>query len=120
MFDLNSYLEGIIKKDTSNVMSSLLWLNGLVTLPCLLGSFYSNGPYRYCLILLSLVIIAYTLFKYEYWSNKDPRLLMSEHTQIEMAKLDIIQEKGGEIKFETIDIPLGEAPKKLAPVEEGH
>ena len=119
MFDLTGYMQGILKKDTSNALSPLLWLNGLVSFPCLLGSFFSEGVFRYCLFITALVIIAYTLLKYEFLSKKDIRLLMSERTQIELMKLDIIQEKGGEIEFDVIDIPLGEDTRKLGANTEG-
>ena len=119
MIDLSGYLQGIVKKDTSNALSPLLWLNGLVSFPCLVGSYFSDGGFRYCLFVAALLIISYTLLKYEALSKRDPRLLMSERTQIELAKLDIIQEKGGEIKFDVIDIPLGEEPKRLGAGKEG-
>jgi|ERR1700689_1981995 hypothetical protein len=120
MFDLGAYFGGVLKKFSSNVMSPLLWLNALVSIPCLLGSFLTNdGALRYFFFFLAVIILGYSLLKYEFWSKKDPRLLMSESTQIELTKLDIIQEKGGEIKFDVIDIPLGEDPKRLVSGDEG-
>jgi len=94
-------------------MSSLLWLNGLVTAPCVIGSFFIQDSFRFAPFSIGVVVILFTLKKFHDLSEKDPRLVQSEWYQIEQHKLDVIAQKGGPMIFEPVNIPLSLPPKQL-------
>jgi len=115
MFDFGEYFKGLFAASgrKSSAMSPLLWLNALVTIPCLMGSFLISDSFRYAPLGIAVIIILFTLKKYNDLTNKDPRLVQSEWFQIEQHKLDVVAQKGGPVIFEPVSIPLSSPPKQL-------
>ncbi len=58
--------------------------------------------YVFAFLLVGLVIFGCVMYARIF--NKDPKLLQSEKYRIDDKTLDIIQQKGGEIKFLEIDL----------------
>lgn len=99
-------------------MSSLLWLNLLITLPCFILSAVCADSIRWALFGVGLLVIIFTLFEFHGFKKTNPRLLQSESYQIEMEKLDLIGEMGGSIDIEPVEIALGRDPARLDSPEE--
>jgi len=101
----------------SSAMSPLLWLNGIISFPSILASTFAQQPMNWLLFVLGAGVVIFTLKKYNDLSSKDPHLVQSERLQVEMAKIDLIARKGGEIIIDPVNIPLSEEPLRLAHME---
>lgn len=102
----NSYFDKVLNSGfRSSAMTPLLWLNGLITLPCFVIGFWStDNVMKWIPVSVAVIVVFYTLYKYNYLVNKDPKLVQSEKFQIISQKLDIISQKGGDIEFENVDL----------------
>jgi hypothetical protein len=95
MLNLNKYFASALQRgQRSSALTPLLWLNSIVSVPCLVLSSRIEGPFRYVLFALGVLIVLYTLVAYGYLLRKDPRWVQSETFQLESRKLDIIAAKG--------------------------
>jgi hypothetical protein len=95
MLNLSKYFAQALQRgQRSSALSPLLWLNSIVSIPCLILSSRVEGPFRYVLFGLGVVIVVYTLLAYAYLVRKDPRWVQSESFQLESRKLDIVASKG--------------------------
>lgn len=112
MLGLIRYLEHVLRSGyRSSAISPLLWLNALVTITCLIGSFLIQSTFRWAPFSIAVVVVLYTLWKYDFLVKKDPRLVQSESFQLESQKLDLIESKGGPI---TVDpVALAVEPKRI-------
>ena len=95
MLNLNKYFaEALQRGQRSSALSPLLWLNSIVSIPSLILSTRVEGPFRYVLFGLGVLIVLSTLVAYAYLLRRDPRLVQSETFQLESRRLDIIASKG--------------------------
>jgi hypothetical protein len=121
MFDLlSAYLQKVLGMGyRSSAVSPLLWLNALVSIPCLMGSFAIQSAFRWAPFSIAVLVIGYTLYKYNTLVDRNPRLVQSEKFQLESQKLDLVAQKGGPIVVNPVHLPLTEEPKYIeAPIPE--
>lgn len=112
---VTGYLQKALKtRQTGSALSPLLWLNGIVTVPCLLLSAFLNPPMSFSFFGLAVVIVLFSLWQYRALVEIDPRLVQSEKLQFEMAKLDLVASKGGAVVFDPVNLEFGTEPKLLA------
>lgn len=112
--DASSYLQKALgTKYLSSAISPMLWMNAMISMPCIIISAFISQPLSYAFFLLAVVVIIYSLRKYEYLVNKDPRLVQSEKHQYQMAKLDIVAQKGGEVIIDPVNLDLTGGPNYL-------
>lgn len=115
MFNFDNYLKQVLSLGTrSSALAPLLWLNALVSIPCIFLSAFIQTPFRWAPFFLATVIVIYTLIMYLRLKRINPRLLQSERFQMEMHKLDIVAQKGGPIIIDPVNLPLSEGPKSIA------
>ena len=115
MFEqITGYLEKALKsRQTGSALTPLLWLNAIVTVPCLLLSTFLNPPMNYLFFGLAVCIVLFSLWEYRTLVRKDPRLVQSEKLQFEMAKLDLVASKGGAVVFDPVNLEFGAEPTYL-------
>lgn len=112
---VTGYLQRAVKtRHTGSALSPLLWLNGIVTVPCLLFSAYLVPPMSIAFFILAAAIVFFSLWQYVALVKIDPRLVQSERLQFEMAKLDLVASKGGAVVFDPVNIEFGTEPTLLA------
>lgn len=99
-------------RHTGSAMSPLIWLNGVVTAPCLILYYMAQWPKCLLYIIAIAVLIIFSLFQYDRMARKDPRLLMSEGSQVDLAKLDYIKSKGDSVTINPIEFNFGSEPSK--------
>jgi len=122
MLDIvTGYLEKALRsKHTGSALSPLLWLNGIVTVPCLLLAAFMSSPMNIAFFVLALLIVGFSLWQYTALVKIDPRLVQSEKLQFEMAKLDLVAQKGGSVIIDPVSIEFSTEPTLLArPSDEG-
>jgi hypothetical protein len=108
---ITAYLESALKsRQTGSALTPLLWLNGIVTVPCLLLAAFVASPMNIAFFVLAVVMVAFSLFQYQILVKKDPRLVQSEQFQFELAKLDLVAQKGGNVVFDPVNIEFSAAP----------
>ena len=80
----------------SSAVNPMLWMSGLVGLPCLgMGACMRDySGLSWTLIALGAVTIIVTLLAYIYLLFRDPAKLQSEDYQIRHEALELIREKG--------------------------
>lgn len=115
MFEtITGYLEKALKtRQTGSALTPLLWLNGIVSVPCLLLSSFLSPPMSVAFFTLAVVIVLFSLWEYRTLVRKDPRLVQSEKLQFEMAKLDLVASKGGPVVIDPVNIEFSAEPKYL-------
>ena len=114
MLNLNTYLQTVLNKGyRSSAISPLLWLNALVTIPCLMVSAIIQTGFRWAPFTVSVLLIGFTLWMYRHLVKINPRLVQSEKFQLEMQKLDLVAEKGGPILIDPVELALSDDPKML-------
>lgn len=113
MFEsITGYLEKALKsRQTGSALTPLLWLNGIVTVPCLLLSAVLQSPMSFAVFTLAVVIVIFSLQQYSALVKIDPRLVQSEKLQFEMAKLDLVASKGGPVVIDTVNIEFSAEPR---------
>jgi hypothetical protein len=113
--EAGSYLQSALStKYLSSAISPMLWMNAMISMPCIfIAAFIASPPMSYAFFLLAVGIIVYSLSKYEYLVKIDPRLVQSERHQVEMAKLDIVAMKGREIIIDPVNLDLSSEPNYL-------
>ena len=116
---VTGYLQTALKiRQTGSAVSPLLWLNGIVTVPCILLSAALSPPMNFVSFSLASAIVLFTLWQYTVLRKINPRLLQSEKLQYEMAKLDLVASKGGSVLFDTANVDFGTEPISLPGVAE--
>jgi hypothetical protein len=115
MFEgLAGYLEKALKsRQTGSALTPLLWLNGIVTVPSLLLAAYLTPPMSYAFFALAAFIVLVSLWEYRTLVRKNPRLVQSEKLQFELAKLDLVSQKGGKVIFDPVTIQFSAEPAQL-------
>jgi hypothetical protein len=115
MFEtITGYLEKALKsRQTGSALTPLLWLNGIVTVPCLLLSACLRAPMSIAFFGLAVLIVLVSLWEYRTLVRKDPRLVQSEKLQFEMAKLDLVASKGGPVVIDPVNLEFSGEPKYL-------
>lgn len=112
---VTGYLEKALKtRQTGSALSPLLWLNGIVTVPCLILSAFINPPMNVAFFALAAAIVAFSLWQYTALVKIDPRLVQSEKLQFEMAKLALVASKGGAVVIDPVNIEFGTEPRLLS------
>jgi len=107
-------LEKALKsRQTGSALTPLLWLNGIVTVPCLLLAAFLSSPMNIAFFALAAFIVLCSLWEYRTLVRKDPRLVQSEKLQFELAKLDLVARKGGKVIFDPVSIEFGAGPPLL-------
>ena len=115
MFDFTTYLRKLLGFNIrSSALAPLLWLNALISVPCIFLSAFIPTTFRWAPFLLATAIVIYTLIMFRRLKEINPRFLQSERFQMEMHKLDIVAQKGGPIIIEPVNLPLSEDPKLTA------
>ncbi len=111
---ITGYLEKALKsRQTGSAVTPLLWLNGIVTVPCLLLCPFLQPPMSIAFFALAAFIVLFSLWQYHALVRIDPRLVQSERLQFEMAKLDLVAQKGGDVIFDPVSIEFGPDPLLL-------
>lgn len=109
---VTGYLEKALKtRQTGSALSPLLWLNGIVTVPCLLLSAFINPLMNMAFFAFAVMIVVFSLWQYTALVKIDPRLVQSEKLQFEMAKLDLVASKGGAVVIDPVNIEFGTEPR---------
>lgn len=112
--EISGYLEKALKtRHTGSAFSPLIWLNGIVSVPCLLISAIINPPMSMAFFALAVVLVLYSMWQYHSLRKIDPRLVQSEKLQFEMAKLDLVASKGGQVTFDPVSIEFSAEPNYL-------
>jgi hypothetical protein len=122
LFNIDAYLSKVLKMGyKSSALSPLLWLNSLISLPCLIGSFYKDSDFRWALFIIATIIILFTLMQYVELRKINPNFLQSEKFQLEIHKMDMMRQQGSPIILDPNSLPLSEDPKLLTEdTEERH
>jgi len=111
---VTGYLEKALKsRQTGSAITPLLWLNGIVSVPCLLLSTFLTPPMNMAFFGLAVVIVLFSLWQYRALVKIDPRLVQSEKLQFQMAKLDMVAQKGGAVIFDPVSLDFGAEPTYL-------
>jgi hypothetical protein len=106
------YLTAVLKRGYhSSAISPLLWLNALVTIPCLIAATVIQDQFRWAPFALGCSLLLYTLWTYGKLVKMNPRLVQSERYQVEMQKLDIVAAKGGKVQIEPVALELSPDPR---------
>jgi len=115
MFEtITGYLEKALKsRQTGSALTPLLWLNGIVSVPCLLLSAFLRPPMSFAFFGLAVVIVIFSLYEYRTLVRKDPRLVQSEKLQFEMAKLDLVASKSGPVVIDPVNLEFSAEPLYL-------
>lgn len=109
---ITGYLEKALRsRQTGSALTPLLWLNGIVTVPCLLLSAFLAPPMSLAFFGLASLVVTFSLWQYTALVKIDPRLVQSEKLQFEMAKLDLVATKGGAVVFDTVSLEFGTEPQ---------
>jgi len=112
--EVSGYLEKALKtKHTGSALSPLLWLNGIVSAPCLMISAIINPPMSVAFFVFAATVVLYTMWQYHALRTIDPRFVQSEKLQFEMAKLDLIAKKGGDVIIDPVTIAFSAEPTYL-------
>lgn len=112
--EISGYLEKALKtKHTGSALSPLLWLNGIVSAPCLLISAIVSPPMSVAFFAFAAAVVLYTMWQYHELRTIDPRFVQSEKLQFEMAKLDLIARKGGDVIIDPVTITFSSEPNYL-------
>ena len=113
MFDkVTGYLEKALKsRQTGSALTPLLWINGIVTVPCLLLSAVLTPFMNIAFFSLAVVVVVFSLLEYRRLVRIDPRLVQSEKLQFELAKLDLVASKGGPVVFDAVNIEFSSGPQ---------
>jgi hypothetical protein len=112
--EISGYLEKALKtRHTGSALSPLLWLNGIVSVPCLLISAVIHPPMNLAFFALAVLLVLYSMWQYHALRKIDPRLVQSEKLQFEMAKLDLVATKGGAVVFDPVSIEFSSEPAYL-------
>ncbi|MBC7860519.1 MAG: hypothetical protein H7Z39_17455 [Burkholderiaceae bacterium] len=112
--EVSGYLEKALKTShTGSALSPLLWLTGIISVPCLLISAVVDSPKSYAFFGLAVVLVIYSMWQYHVLRKINPRLLQSEKLQFEMAKLDLVARKGGAVVFDPVNIEFSAEPAYL-------
>ena len=112
--EISGYLEKALKtRHTGSALSPLLWLNGIVSVPCLLISAVISPPMNVAFFALAVVLVLYSMWQYHALRKIDPRLVQSEKLQFEMAKLDLVASKGGQVEFNPVSVEFSAGPAYL-------
>ena len=117
---ITGYLEKALKsRQTGSALTPLLWMNGIVSVPCLILSALLSPPMSYAFFALALIIVIFSLCEYRTLVRKDPRLVQSEKLQFEMAKLDLVATKGGDVVIDTVNLEFSSEPRYLQSSQSG-
>lgn len=116
--NLTAYWERMRTQQTGSALSPLLWLNALVTAPCLVLFARISTPKSYFFAGVAGLLIIFTLRQYQVLRGINPRLLQSEKHQQTLAMLDLVIQKGGEIVINPVDLNFSVEPERLAPPNE--
>ncbi len=112
--EISGYLEKALKtRHTGSALSPLLWLNGIVSVPCLLISATLNPPMNIAFFSLASILVIYSMWQYHALRRIDPRLVQSEKLQFEMAKLDLVAKKGGDVIIDPVSIEFSSGPSLI-------
>lgn len=85
----------------SNAFAPIAWFSIFLILPIVTTILVTkDNTIRYLMFGLLSLVILFTLTMYIVLLVKDPKLLQSEEYRLEEKKLEIIAEKGGEIRIE--------------------
>jgi len=86
-----------------SAVNPLLWLNGLITLPCLAGAFWTTDLWKsFVYFGLAIFLLLVTVLVFAYFMIRDPDRLQSENYQIRRHALKVIVRKGA--KAELVDV----------------
>lgn len=111
---ITGYLRNALKaSQTGSAITPLLWLNGLVTVPCILLSAFISSPMNYLLFGLAVLLVLVSLSEYRRLVRVNPRWVQSEKLQFDLAKLDLVASKGGPIVIDPVNIEFSDEPKYL-------
>jgi hypothetical protein len=105
-----------------SALNPMLWLCGIVTIPCFVLAYLlgGNGVIPISLILLGAVPVLTAVGGFIYFMIRSPEKLQSEEYQIRHQALELIRQKGSTVKIipsslEAITNPL-HAPHKIGEV----
>jgi hypothetical protein len=120
---VTGYMQKALKSShTGSAMSFFVWLNGLVTAPCLLLSAFVAYPMNIAFFLLAVGIVGFSLWQFRDLVKTDPHLVQSEKLQFAMAKLEWVASKGGKPVLDAVNLEFGSEPPLLTagePEDEG-
>lgn len=89
----------------ANAFSPIAWYSVFLIIPLIAAIIWvKNSTIQYILVGLLIVVIFFPLVMYIVLLAKDPKLLQSERYRLEEQKLNMIAEKGGNIKFAQLDL----------------
>lgn len=101
--------------NAKNAVQSLVWLCGVVSVPCFYLATRADPVLRPWLVFFGALPIAQFLVAYNFFMLRDPDRLGSEEHQARMKVLKFLDEKHGEIKIGSYDLRniTNPEPKKL-------
>ena len=85
----------------NSALNPMLWLCGIVTLPCFVLAYFFRGiePLDSLLVYVGSAPIAATILGFFYFMVKDPTKLQSEEYQIRHEALEVIKQKGSSVEI---------------------
>jgi hypothetical protein len=101
---MNSDLVRILEKSDSTIsrvttksaINSMLWLAGLISLPCFVLSALVSAPIQYIFIGIGCIPLLIAAFSYIYLLLQNPDYLRSEDFHIQKYSMELLGEKGSE------------------------
>src|ERR1700674_5560253 len=82
-----------------SALNPMLWLVGIVSLPCFVLAYFSqqNQPLESLLLYIGTAPIVATIIGFLYFMIWDPKRLQSEEYQLRHESLELIRQKGSPI-----------------------
>src|SRR5580700_4942289 len=102
-----------------SALNPMLWLCGIISLPCLLGAWLAHGtePIATILAICGAMPIGITCIIAVYFSVFRPEKLQSEEYQIRHEALELIKEKGSKVEVSpaSLEVIANPVHQQLAP-----
>jgi hypothetical protein len=102
-----------------SALNPMLWLCGIISLPCLAAAFLAHGiePIATILAICGVTPIAITCVLAMYFAVFRPEKLQSEEYQIRHEALELIKEKGSRVEISpaSLEVIANPVHQQLAP-----
>jgi hypothetical protein len=84
-----------------SALNPMLWLCGIISLPCFIGSYLFRGtePLASVLMYVGVAPVGATILGFFYFMIASPDKLQSEEYQLRHETLELIKEKGSSVEI---------------------
>jgi hypothetical protein len=101
----------VMRLRVSNALTAILWMTGILSIPCFAIAFFATGFLHYCLIAAGFIPVLLFPVAYVFFMLQSPDKLQSETYQIQERALDLIEKKGQRIPIQATSIEVITQPE---------